>query len=445
MSEMLSQQGTTGETLRGGDVQVHKVLLHSSQHTAPFDLIELWKNISIYEDIETNYIRGEITITDSQNILINAPVINNEKLEIEFKTPSHPNMYKFSGMITEVTSQVDVRQGMMMYVIRFITPEFIRNQKTKFSKSFANLPVSAMVERIYNNYIKDVSGKKLNIFATTDPVSRVVPMMSPFKAINWLSKWAISSLYKDSPSYIFFENQHGYYFGPIDSLIDSDTHSQPAAIYSKDVVIAQEGAAKDINTGFYQINEHSAHTPDVLHGISEGLFSSQVMSHDIVLRSIGTKSFNYFESYDKTKHFDANAIHNDKSLGSSPTSYVINSGEHYSMYGSTSYNDVSSSTRISQLSQLKLVELSITVPGDSDRTAGEVIQVDLPAIGLNTLEGTEGSQDKYKSGRYLISAIRHQIKRASTGQKDKYTLHMNVVKDSYMAELPQHLVTHFRL
>ena len=77
--------------------------------------------------------------------------------------------------------------------------------------------------------------------------------------------------------------------------------------------------------------------------------------------------------------------------------------------------------------------------------AGEVIQVDLPAIGLNTLEGTEGSQDKYKSGRYLISAIRHQIKRASTGQKDKYTLHMNVVKDSYMAELPQHLVTHFRL
>ena len=58
--------------LSSGDVEINKIELWSSQHQNPFDLKEIWKNISIYEDIETNYIRGEITLVDSQNILMDS-------------------------------------------------------------------------------------------------------------------------------------------------------------------------------------------------------------------------------------------------------------------------------------------------------------------------------------------------------------------------------------
>ena len=92
MAETTNPEGTV---LRGGDVEVVKLELWSSQHKHKFDLSNIWKNISIYEDIETNYIRGEVTISDSKNILMDVPIITNEKLIVEFKTSSHPDSYKF--------------------------------------------------------------------------------------------------------------------------------------------------------------------------------------------------------------------------------------------------------------------------------------------------------------------------------------------------------------
>ena len=44
------------KTLRGGDVRIIKLDLQDSNHEKIYDLTSIWKNISIYEDIETNYI-----------------------------------------------------------------------------------------------------------------------------------------------------------------------------------------------------------------------------------------------------------------------------------------------------------------------------------------------------------------------------------------------------
>ena len=52
-------EGQEDKTLRGGDVRVTKVEVWDSHHAAPWDLTSIWKNISIFEDIETNYIRAD--------------------------------------------------------------------------------------------------------------------------------------------------------------------------------------------------------------------------------------------------------------------------------------------------------------------------------------------------------------------------------------------------
>ena len=453
MAETTNPEGTV---LRGGDVEVVKLELWSSQHKHKFDLSNIWKNISVYEDIETNYIRGEVTISDSKNILMDVPIITNEKLIVEFKTPSHPDSYKFVALVTEITNQVTIRQGMQVYVIRFVSPDFSRNQKFKFSKAYNDMLISDMVVDIYDNYIRDVSGKTINIVPTKDPWNRVIPTMSPFKSINWLCKWAKSESYPGGANYVFFENKHGFYFGPIEALIDASVYRKPAATYSKHNVHAQEDKNKDIKLGFYNIIEMKTFTPDVVDNITKGVYASKLLIHDPVLRAIGTSTFNYFDTYSDMTHLEKNTktggmgtttLHNDTRLGAYSEAYIINTPDHYGAYRGVpkSLSDASNfvQARTSQLAQMGAIQLTITVPGDSNRVIGEVVEIKLPAVGTTTLEGREGEQDKYLSGRYLISAIRHEIKTVKEGEKDKYSLVMNVVKDSYNTPLPAQLITHW--
>ena len=110
--------------------------------------------------------------------------------------------------------------------------------------------ISDMVKDIHSQFIKGVAGKELTAEATTEQTSRVVPTMSPFKAINWLSKWSVSPQYRGGASYVFFENQTGYYYGSLESLVDSSINKKPAATYSKQIVLAQEGKQKEIGRGY---------------------------------------------------------------------------------------------------------------------------------------------------------------------------------------------------
>ena len=151
----------------------------------------------------------------------------------------------------------------------------------------------------------------------------------------------------------------------------------------------------------------------------------------------------HLEKDTKKGGMEQTTLHNDTRLGSYSDSYVINAPEHYASYGlgtesSTSYLQ----RRVSQMAQLGAIQLTIVVAGDSDRATGEVVEIKLPAVGTSTLKGREGEQDKYLSGRYLISSIRHEIN-AGTDGKDKYALVMNVVKDAYSTPLPEQLITHW--
>ena len=78
---------TTGKqegVIKGGDVDVISVELFSSHHKDSFKLGNIWKNISIFENMQKNYIEGEITISETQALFEFIPIITNEKIVIKF-------------------------------------------------------------------------------------------------------------------------------------------------------------------------------------------------------------------------------------------------------------------------------------------------------------------------------------------------------------------------
>jgi len=434
--------------IKGGDVDVISVELFSSHHKDSFKLGDIWKNISIFENMKKNYIEGQITITETQALLEFIPIITNEKIVIKFITPSATEPYVFVGHLHEIPSRIQISQGQQVYVLGFISPEFIKNQKVQFSKAYNKTLISDMVKDIYEQHLKGVTGKNITVIPTTEQTSRVVPTMSPFKAINWLTKWSVSPLYRDGVSYVFFENQTGYYYGPIEALVDSSINKKPAATYTKEIVLAQEGKQKEVGRAYHSLSDIQAFTPKYLPGVVSGAYASKAKTHDIVLRQIVDSTRNYFQSYSSTKHLESSdentMLHNDLSLGEYSDSFVQYIPDHYLAYSEQpSYRTTSTAlTRISQLNQFFSKKLNIIVPGDSDRTVGEVVQIKLPSASP-ALDETMGDIDKYLSGRYLITGLRHSIEKSSEENKTTHTLHMELSSDSYASPLPEQTVHHW--
>jgi hypothetical protein len=84
---------------------------------------------------------------------------------------------------------------------------------------------------------------------------------------------------------------------------------------------------------------------------------------------------------------------------------------------------------ISQIEQIHGLKLNLSVPGDSQRTVGDVVSVYLPspeALG----EDEQQELEKYYQGRYLVSSLRHTI------GKHAYTNTMELLKDSVATPYP---------
>ena len=87
--------------------------------------------------------------------------------------------------------------------------------------------------------------------------------------------------------------------------------------------------------------------------------------------------------------------------------------------------------RISQHIAANNLIIEITVPGTTEINVGDIVNFSLPKYAAAT-EDDKKDQDKYLSGRYLISAARHHV---STLNK-RHTLVLELIKDSFNVGYP---------
>lgn len=431
------------DTLKNpGDVQVASVKLYSSDAADPYDLTNIWENISIFEDMSKSYIFGQITISDSQNLTQEIPILNNDRIEIRYKTASAFDFEERVGYIIDIPTRTGTAagDGTEMLVLDFISPEFVRSKSVKVRKSYRETLISDMVKDIYTQYLQPATGKTFTVAETLTPDSKVVPNMSPIASIGWLTKWAQSPAYRESASFQFFENRTGYFFTPLEGLIDQQTNPT-AAEYNVSLSNTQEvresGAASFVIMDSYEpkLGNHLSH-------IEKGVFASTIVYRDPILRRTYKDTYNYYDDQSKRIKLNDSAIHNDQRLGVLADSKYVIAPQHSNAFPgniSASRSKDTSLIRQSKLNSFDSMSMKISVPGDSERTIGEVVFLNIPSIGLSTYEENRGERDKYLSGRYLIHSLRHEIVRKESGQPS-FRTHMRVVKDSLLERLPANRV-----
>lgn len=383
--------------------------------------------LNIYESIYNTVVSGDIHIKDTDNIPTKLALCGNEYLLVSFRSPDRLEYTRFFR-IYKISNLRLTNLLTYEYVIHFCSEEFLLNQKIRISKSYNGFTNSEIIRDILINYLK-VNEDKLQTIDTSyfeetvKTQNFIIPNMKPFEAINLLSTFSINSDF--SSAFLFFETKNEFHFNSLANLYKIDpvklVRLSPQNIISDENRIAN---ARDyINR--YEVRQQF----NTLETLATGGFSSSMIKLNLIDQSFETLKFdpvsNYFELLNNSLPF------NDAPMRTNGGE-TLNMGSAYQRYFISFQEDLTDKwvlQRAAQFSLLNSCRVTVNVAGDSELKVGDVIIVDIPDFTqVNSVDDI--LFDFLKSGKYLITALRHRI------VDNKYMNEIEICKDSNIFALP---------
>ena len=432
------------------------------------DLSELVSEVNIYEDIFSNSITGDISFTDTNNVMGNAKIVGQEKLSLRLATPDGSDNYTrlnsidFTEMpfhVFKIAASAQINDNAQGFTISFTTGELVRNGHIRVSQSFKGEPVEDMIKKVVRGDELLKSKKELFYEPTKNNYKLVAPNMRPFDFINMIARISQSNLYSEAAPYLFYETVKGYYFRTVDGMMD---RKNPRMIYRETTPNSlNEKGVQDLVTNLQNIfNYQVVSSTDTLSNSRSGMYASKLLELDFYNKEFNTYEYDYIKDYDKNIHVDE---HNKYGSAKSPvlSEAIDDYGFKLSQYpdsvfhmqsidkspdnplmtpmhmeGSEKpYNQMNTEywlqTRKSRFAQLSsALTLQVEVPGSTAIQAGDLIGLEI----LNRTKITDEKLDETLTGRYLIRRLHHVFKK---GQKqDKHTIHMECIRDTLTTALP---------
>jgi len=411
-----------------GDVSIDKVRIITSKGVYQ-DITAQVITIQIYEDLFSPFITGSLIIKDSLDLVNIFPFAGEEQVELEISTPSlQRGDIKGKYYIYKLTDRELLGDRSVVYQLHFISTEAIVDLNKKVSKVF-----SGKISDIVNTFIKDKtygleSTKDLFVEPTSNNVKYISNYWTPVQNIMHCAEQSANQ--NKIPNYVFFENRDGFYYISLDSLYSADVYQ--SFVYDRYTRDDQKksGTVRNVEEDYRRITGISIPVGfDYIDRISSGMLSSKIISYDLTKKTYTAKNYNMFQNFDKQKHLNENPISSDSSIFRA-NSLIINTPRNYGNFNG--YGDVTNfKTTQQRVSLMKLAEankLQITVPGRSDYTVGQKVNITLNKIEPITKK-EQDITDKMFSGNYLISAINHYVDR------NKHECHIELVKETLQYNL----------
>lgn len=429
------------------DYVLSNLLLLTSVST--FDLTPMMIEISYTEDIFDNACYGYVMVAEATGYIETLAISGNEFLRLTFsKTGETTNQIDKVFRVYKVANRK--LEGTMYkesYSLYFCSEELMLSSQYKISKSYKNYAVSDIVNDILNTYLQIPSNKTGIIETTYGKYDFVLPTISPFDAINWLTNYARTNPTNGAGSDIlFFEDKFGYNFRSLQTLMRQPSYY---TYYYKPKNINSQ----DLNSDMYNVTTYEIlDSFDTLDGVASGVFANQLISANPLTRTRIATNFDYnLYSGGLAGQSGSGSMLTNPTFGNPPVAVpqtttqgkllngfpIINNFTNRNgdaltqtpqalvklIFSNTnsnqnSYiaqgppnaggNDVFAETyvpyRTAQLSLANYTRVRISVPGDPGLTIGRVLTFNLLSRSPNSTE-----LDKYYSGNYFITGVRHLI------------------------------------
>jgi hypothetical protein len=380
----------------------------------------IYQEINIYDSMFMPCIRGEILIQDAIGLSSKLLLDGSEYLSMEILKgeESGPTTFKKTFRIYRQSNRENINQNSEIYILHFASEEMIFSEQKKVNQSF-NGTYTDIVNVILKKYL-GVTSKKLGSIENSKGLHTViVPNLSPFDTMDWLSKRAVDS---DSlPNFLFFENKYGYNFVSLTELIKREP--------IMNINFEPKNLSVSGGQEFYGAREAKIiNSTNYIESIKNGVYSGKFIGIDLLTRKVNINQIDFNQTYNKTKvhlnkypNFTTAANRDGKDAA-----HMFDSKVSLYAFATTrkdtnwvKENDAQTGTNIDDthayvfqrapiLANLLQTTIHLNIPGNFGVTSGAIINLKMPIKSGKTEVG-EGL-DQTLTGKYIVTATRHVIK-----------------------------------
>ena len=152
-----------------GEFNIQELKLFASSGNV-VDLSGSYISMNLFEDIFSPSLTGDVTVVDTNAILMNAPITGQDFLSFKIITPSLEkrgiDFTETVMSIYKIDTRIQPSTGSEVFTLHFCSPEGLRDSRTRVSKSYAD-SIDTIVEDLLTNKFYINSRKDLFIEQTS--------------------------------------------------------------------------------------------------------------------------------------------------------------------------------------------------------------------------------------------------------------------------------------
>ena len=366
------------------------------------DISSMVLQADIYQEMFSPTWSAQLSFVDTQNLLMNIPIKPGTTIDLTLETDYPENRKKtFKFVVYKISDRVQLQQETQGYILNCVTKEFFVNQKQRVSKAYKAMAPQDMVSAITSEYNL---GTVANFHKDGRKYTVVVPNMSPFAAINWITKFTMGQ----AADFWFYQSDEGEF----------KFHSYEKMLQNRSGVVFKQLNPNKLdeqgNTpieNFLNIEHYEFLTQhDSMSNYAAGYYGNTVINHDLYNKTFSTKTFAYGDDIEADKNY---APFDEARFAGSQNSNISFNPVNTGLFGLNvqAPNDTSQDwvgSRKSNVMKMEENRLVLTVPGcvSHYELLGKQVNVELPS---HQDVDEEEYLDKYMKGSYVVTAIRHVV------------------------------------
>jgi len=274
-------------------------------------LASLFTNIIVIEDLFSNVVKLEVSLTDAEGFMETFPVIGDETIELTFlsRLTEVQAAFREEGTNHQKFKVYDIQMNPSEskygeFTIFGVSEEYVRSMQKRVSKRYTGLNSDSIkdIVRKYLGYEKDLFLEKTKVTHST-----IIPNWTPFEAINFLAARSISAVDEEievmdmqlqtssGSFFVFYERlNEGFRFESIETLIAKQRGQDlPKYFYAPR---ATEGGVHLNEPGMFGVDSFQViNSFDSMRNLGRGMYASRLIAYDPIRMKYDIVKYDYFK------------------------------------------------------------------------------------------------------------------------------------------------------
>jgi hypothetical protein len=433
-----------------GQVEIKNIILVSIPKGTYVNLLDYLVEINIYESLFSGSVSGTITLADSTNLISMMPLLGDEFLFMNIKTPGFSDelsIYKTFRVYAISDKIYGDDAGKLLYHLNFTTTETFNDLNNPIYRAFEGTP-SEIISTIYSEYLqadRNISIDSKNLDNTKNPltildsptnkIKFVSPGWTPVQCINWIASKSVPQN-KTAANFLFWETTKGFYFGSTNTLFNNlENVSIGEYVYSESYINTLSTDERPL--AMFAIKSMIIEKSfDQLDNTMTGYLANRLLDIDLYNKQYNEKDYDHIDTFSDYPHLnDETSIPLAyKNITRNPKSHIRVNYSIPKLHSKieNNFDEVTKyifGNRRANLIELGNFKMQIVIPGRTDIEAGTVIRIKIPKkkpgpLGNEDVKG-DFQVDPLYSGYYLITDVAHKI-----NPRSHFTT-LTITKDSF--------------